>query len=65
MHYRIIYSVFIYFIFSLKRLHLKRNIYEPNSTNGLELGGKQQQQTNNHLKFYPCLVISRLDFIPA
>ena len=24
-------------MFSLKRLRLKRNIYEPNSTNGLEL----------------------------
>ena len=33
----LIYSVFIYSIFSLKRLRLKRNIYEPNSTNGLEL----------------------------
>ena len=33
---------------------MKRNIYEPNSTNGLELVEKQQQQTNYHESMLDC-----------
>ena len=45
LHYWIVYSVFVYFIFSLNKLRLKRNIFEPNLTSGLT-SGKQRQQSN-------------------